>query len=303
MTSGPARIRVGHVTLAATGVTCIVLPPGSVASGEVRGGAPASRELALLEPLRTVQHVDAIVFTGGSAFGLAAADGAMQVLADAGRGYPTAGGPVPIVPTLALFDLADGVTRPGAAEGAAATRAALAAPERAFEHGRIGAGAGASIGKWKGRGHAVPGGLGVAHARLGDHGPELVALAVVNAVGDVIDDDGALLAGSTAPADAPDFPTDEPFRDGEHTTLVAVVTDAALDKVSAALLAQHAHDGFARALRPAHTRFDGDAVIAAATGAHEGDVSLDRLLHRGALVAASAIRAAVAPGAAPNALR
>jgi L-aminopeptidase/D-esterase-like protein len=296
-----AGARVGHVTLDGTGVTCILLPPGTVGAGEVRGGAPASRELALLDPLRTVAHVDAVVFTGGSAFGLAAADGVMRHLAARGRGYPTAGGPVPIVPAMAVFDLVGGALPPTAAHGAVAAATA----EAAFDlpsGGRVGAGAGATVGKWRGRDSAAPGGVGVVTAHAAADAVHLLCVAVVNAVGDVVADDGRVLAGSRAPADAPAFPTTEPFREGENTTLVALVTDAALDKPACALLAQHAHDGVARALRPAHTRYDGDATVALATGIRDGnhgEVSLDRVLHWGALVAAAAIRAAVrAPGTA-----
>jgi L-aminopeptidase/D-esterase-like protein len=294
-------VRVGHVTRAGTGVTCVLLPPGCVGSGEVRGGAPASRELALLDPLRTVEAVDAVVFAGGSAFGLAAADGAMRALAALGRGFPTAGGPVPIVPTLGVFDLAEGVEPPGPADGEAAVAAALAATGLPAA-GRVGAGTGATVGKWRGREHAVPGGSGCAHGIARD-GTELLAVAVVNAVGDVVGDDGGVIAGSTAGTDTPTFPSAEPFREGEHTTLVALVTNAALTKRECALLAHHAHDGMARALRPAHTRYDGDAVVTVATGVHT-DAALDRVLHWGALVTAAAIRAAVgAPDAARIELR
>jgi L-aminopeptidase/D-esterase-like protein len=301
------RVQVAHVTRDGTGVTCILVPPGTVGAGEVRGGAPASREIALLDPLRTVAHVDAVVFTGGSAFGLATADGVLRHLAASGRGYPTAGGPVPIVPTMAVFDLASGAAPPDASDGVAVARAAEAASALP-ESGRVGAGTGATVGKWRGREHAVAGGVGVVTATTGGPTPtSFVAVAVVNAVGDIVGDDGTLIAGSTAPADAPAFPTDEPFREGENTTLVAVVTDASLDKPACALLAQHAHDGLARAIRPAHTRYDGDATIALALPAlddgPESDASLDRVLHWGALVTAGAIRAAVRAGAGPLALQ
>lgn len=283
-------VRIGHVTRAGTGVTCVLLPPGCVASGEVRGGAPASRELALLDPLRTVEAIDAIVFTGGSAFGLAVADGVMRALAAQGRGFPTAGGPVPIVPTLGVFDLGPGVVAPGSDDGVAVVAAALAAPDWP-DAGRVGAGTGTTVGKWRGREHSAPGGTGWVHGVATD-GTELLAVAVVNAVGDVVGDDGRVIAGSDAPDGAPAFPTAEPFREGEHTTLVALVTDAMLTKRDCALLAQHAHDGMARALRPAHTRYDGDAVVTAATGTRP-DAVLDRVLHWGAIVTAAAIRIAV----------
>ena len=157
-------VRAGHWTGAATGVTVVLFPEGTVGSGEVRGGAPATREVALLEPTRVVGQVDAVVFTGGSAFGLATADGVMQDLAAAGRGYPTAGGPVPIVPTVAIYDLVEsGARPPGPTEGRAAVVAA--AGDEPLALGRVGAGRGATVGKWRGRDHAVPGGVGLAHAR------------------------------------------------------------------------------------------------------------------------------------------
>ncbi|HET9730353.1 MAG TPA: P1 family peptidase [Acidimicrobiia bacterium] len=283
---GIKGVRVGHWTGDATGVTVVVFPEGAVGSVDVRGGAPATRELDLLEPTRTVQRVDAVVFAGGSAFGLAAADGVARWLTALGQGFPTAGGPVPIVPTACIFDLvtSDGAT-PDADGGYAA---ASAASDDSVSTGRIGAGAGATVGKWRGRAHAVPGGIGVATATVGDS--TLSALVVANAVGDIVAADGRVIAGSTAPADAVAFPEDAPFEARANTTLALVVTDAQLDKVACHLLAQSAHDGFARALRPAHTRFDGDLAIAVATGHVEGH--LDRLRLAAADAVADAIRCA-----------
>jgi L-aminopeptidase/D-esterase-like protein len=284
-------VRAGHWSGDATGVTVVLLPEGTIGSGEVRGGAPATREVALLEPTRVVAQVDAVVFTGGSAFGLAVADGVMQELAAAGRGYPTAGGPVPIVPTVAIYDLVEsGAAPPGAAEGR--TAVAAAARDEPFALGRVGAGRGATVGKWRGREFAVPGGLGLAHARVDD--AHVVALAVVNAVGDVLGAEGRVVAGSTAPPDATTFPTPRPFEEEGNTTLALVVTDGRVDKVGCHLVAQSAHDGVARALRPSHTRFDGDFSVALATGAV--DVQLDRLRATAIDVVAAAIRGAVTPG-------
>jgi L-aminopeptidase/D-esterase-like protein len=287
-------VRVGNVTRDGTGVTVVLFPEGSVGSGEVRGGAPATRELDLLDPSRTVERVDAVVFAGGSAFGLAAADGVMRYLADNDRGFATAAGPVPIVPTACIFDLLDASgPPPGADDGYAA--AVAAARDDDFATGRVGAGAGAIVGKWRGRDGAVPGGLGFATTMI--DGVQVGALAVVNAVGDVVAADGRMLAGSTAPADAPAFPAAQPFEEGRaNTTLVVVVTDAALDKSACYLLAQSAHDGCARALRPAHTRFDGDVAFAVATAGTIPAVapSLDRLQIAAADVVAEAIRASVA---------
>ena len=285
-----AGVRVGHWTGVSTGVTVLLTPDGTVGAGEVRGGAPASRELALLEPDRTVERVDAVVFAGGSAFGLATADGVMRYLAEHGVGFPSAGGPVPIVPTACVFDLAEhGNAVPGPDEGYAAAHSAARGDD--VETGRVGAGRGATVGKWRGREHAVAGGIGIAVGRSED--ANVAALAVVNAVGDVIGRDGGIIAGSTAPPTAPAFPVDAPFEEqGANTTLVVVVTDAAIDKRSCHLVAQSAHDGLARSLHPAHTRFDGDLAIALATGRVE--THLDRLRVIAADLVAEAIR--VAPG-------
>jgi L-aminopeptidase/D-esterase-like protein len=282
-----AGLLVGHWTGEGTGVTVVLPPEETVASCEVRGGAPATRELALLEPSRTVARVDAVVLSGGSAFGLATADGVMRFLVERGQGFPTAGGPVPIVPAACVFDLVEARgLPPGADEGYAAARAAGAAPAT----GRVGAGCGATVGKWRGREHAVAGGFGAAAGRCDS--AHVVAFAVVNAVGDVVGDDGRVVAGSTAPPGGPAFPTQEPFFEehGANTTLVVVVTDAICDKLECNLVAQSAHDGVSRALRPAHTRFDGDLAIALATGTVEAH--LDRLRAVAADVVAEAIRVA-----------
>lgn len=284
-------VRAGHWTGTGTGVTVVVFPAGTVGSGEVRGGAPATREFALLEPGRVVDQVDAVVLTGGSAFGLATADGVMRYLAERGRGFATAGGPVPIVPTAAIFDLLEaGSRRPGASEGYAA--AIMSERDDTLETGRRGGGAGATVGKWHGREYAVPGGLGVAHARVED--ATVAAIAVVNGLGDVVGEDGTVLAGSIAPPGALGFPAPRPFEETANTTLVVVMTDGRCDKPGCHLVAQSAHDGMARSLRPSHTRFDGDLAIACATGAV--DVHLDRLRATTADVVAASIRAAVDPG-------
>jgi len=291
MSMFPVRgVRAGHWTGEMTGTTVLILPSGTVGSGEVRGGAPATRETALLDPLCTVSRVDAIVLTGGSAFGLAAADGVMRFLAERGQGYPTGGGPVPIVPTAAIFDLVEsGDERPAAAEGYAAALAA----ERGdpFVTGRVGGGRSATVAKWRGRDHSHSGGIGMASRSVDD--ATVAAVAVANAVGDVVAADGGALVASSAPPEVPGFPSEDVFGERENTTLVAVVTDATLDKTACHLLARNAHDGLARALRPAHTRFDGDVCFAVATGATNGH--LDRLCEAAAATAADAIRAAVAP--------
>src|SRR5690606_13189799 len=169
-------VRVGHWTdaEARTGCTVVLLPEGTVASGEVRGGAPATREFALLDPTRMVTRLDAVVLSGGSAFGLAAADGVMAHLADAGIGFETVGGPVPIVVGMSLYDLAvgDPTVRPTARDGRAAVEAATGG---AVETGAVGAGTGATVAKWRGPDHRRPGAL-VAATRGGRDGLVVAAL-------------------------------------------------------------------------------------------------------------------------------
>jgi L-aminopeptidase/D-esterase-like protein len=276
-------IRVGHWTGPDTGVTVVWAPSGTVGSGEVRGGSPATRETALLEPTRLVERIDAVVLSGGSAFGLAAADGVMRYLAERGQGFPTSAGPVPIVVAAALFDLPVAMA-PGPDEGWAA--AVDAARGEAATSGRIGAGRGATVGKWRGREYAVPGGLGTAAVREGD--ATIGALVACNPAGDVIGPDGRILAGSTAPEGGATFPAPTPF---EHTTLVVIATDAKVGKAECHLLAQSAHDGLTRAIRPAHTRYDGDFAAVLATG--EVEVHPDRLRVAATDVVAQAVRAAV----------
>lgn len=250
---------------ALTGATVIVLPEGCVASGEVRGGAPATREFALLDPQCLVDRVDAVVLSGGSAFGLAASDGVMAELEAAGRGFVTAAGSVPIVVAMSLFDLNVGSAsvRPGADEGRLAWKAASADPPT----GRVGAGTGATIGKWRGPEAARPGGLAISTVRR----DELVVTAVVavNAAGD-IGDTGHEVAAMVAEGRFDGWPDrSEVFA---NTTIGVVVTNACLDKSQCFLIAQGAHDGLARAVTPPHLRTDGDAFVAAATGAVDAQV-------------------------------
>jgi L-aminopeptidase/D-esterase-like protein len=275
-----AGVQVGHWTdlAARTGCTVVLLPEGTVASGEVRGGAPATRETDLLEPTRMVTRLDALVFTGGSAFGLAAADGVMAWCEERGRGFATAAGPVPIVVALALYDLAvgDPGIRPGPAEGRAACEAAAGGE---VDVGLVGAGAGATIDKVLGPEHRRPGGLVQAATRV--DGATVAALVAVNAFGQVLAPDRP--GPSPRPQDAAPG-ADHPFA---NTTIGLVVTDASLDKVGCHLVAQSAHDGLARAVVPSHTRVDGDAFVVAATGTAQAD--LERVRAAAAHVVAAAI--------------
>jgi L-aminopeptidase/D-esterase-like protein len=273
----PDGFSVGHWTdaNAATGCTA-VLPPegGAVASGEVRGGGPGTRETDRLSPLVSATHVHAVLLTGGSAFGLAAADGVVRWLEERGRGHWTPAGIVPLVPGAVVYDLVTGdpTRRPGPAEGYAACEAA----SPAVGLGTVGAGTGAAVGKLFGRERAVKSGIGLAGQTL-PQGPRMTALAVVNAFGDVLDEDGDVLAGSrgedgafmrtTAFIRAHELelpPRDEQLMDS--TTLVCLLTDAALSKAECAIVAKMAHAGMARAVDPVHSAFDGDVVFVLASG-------------------------------------
>ena len=272
-------VLVGHWTdeAALTGCTVVVFPEGTTASGEIRGGAPATRDFALLAPERTVSQVDAVVLSGGSAFGLAAADGVMRWCEEQGRGFETSGGRVPIVVGLSLYDLTegDGTVRPGPDAGYAAARMASDAPPSL---GRVGAGTGATMNKWRGAENRQPGGLGGALLQMGD--VMVGALVAVNASGEFNDGSvqQALIDGTYEHRPADPF---SDSNDGEvhtNTTIGVIATNAKLDKVACFLVARSGHSGMARALLPAHTDGDGDALVVGATGQIEADFNLVRLM-------------------------
>lgn len=287
MQIGIDGVLVGHRTdhQAKTGCTVVRLPDGTVGSGEIRGGAPASREFALLDPSRMVQRLDAVVLSGGSAYGLAAGDGVMKALEDEGVGFELRDAVVPIVVGLSLYDLAvgDSSVRPDAAWGRDALAAATADPAT----GAVGAGTGATIGKWRGRDAISPGGLGVHRVAQGDL--VVTAIVAVNALGDI--DDGSTAArmldgdrvwpqlDDTGAAAAP------------NTVIGVVVTNAAIDKAGCLLVAQGAHDGLARAVFPPHMRSDGDGFVAAATG--EVEAAVDEVRLAAVVATETAIREAV----------
>lgn len=260
-------VEVGHWSdeKAATGVTVMTFPEPNIAAAEVRGGAPGTREIALLAEGNRVETVQAIVFAGGSAFGLATADGVVQALAADGRGHPAAGHLVPIVPAAILFDLmrGDGSVRPGPSEGAAAYRARSSAP---VVSGAIGAATGASVSVWRGRDAMLPGGLGsgAIAASLGT----VAALVAVNAVGDIFTLAGEPLTGGPV---EPGPPVVEPVP-GENTTLVALATDLRFTRSELGRIIVRAHDALGACIRPSHTRFDGDVVFAVSCGNADGDV-------------------------------
>ena len=292
-------IKVGHHTLTErpTGCTVILAEQGVIAGVDVRGSAPGTRETDLLRPVNLVDKVNAIVLTGGSAFGLDSASGVMRFLDEKGMGFQTEYGPVPIVPAAVIFDLGvgDPKVRPGPDCGYAAAKAAMAVP---VQEGNVGAGAGATVGKAGGAGRAMRGGLGSAAIRTPD-GLVVAALIVVNAFGDVIDpatdrvmagvrtDDGRALADVRRLLRAGAGP-DRPF--GRNTTIGVVATNATLSKTEATKIAEMAHDGIARAVAPAHTMFDGDALFALATGEREGPANVSAI---GALAADAVTQAIV----------
>ncbi len=292
---------VGHAGVAGglSGVTVLLAPPdGAVAGVDVRGAAPGTRETDLLDPGATVQRVHAVVLSGGSAYGLAAADGVAAWLEERGRGFGVPGGVVPIVPAAVVFDLGRGGdfrARPDAATGRAAAGAAADGP---VAQGAVGAGTGAVAGGLKG-------GVGTASVRL-DDGSVVAALAVVNAAGSAVDPATGLLLGARAlrPGEAPDvtdagraalraLPAAVPAL-GRATTLAVVATDVALDKAGCRRLATMGHDGLARALSPVHTVLDGDVVFGLSTAARPApDVPGLLALHA---AAADAVTRAVAKG-------
>lgn len=250
-----------------TGVTVMTFPEPNVAAVDVRGAAPGSRETAVLAPGMRVETIQALVFAGGSAFGLAAAHGVVEELEADGRGHPTIKGRVPIVPAAVIYDLAlgDPAARPDAAAGARAYRAATSAPVR---QGSVGAGTGAVVAGWRGPEAIRKGGVGSAAVTL--EGATVGALVVVNAVGDVFTLDGTPLTGGALRPDlARSFGS--PL---EHTTLVCVVTDAAVGRAELLRLAVRAHDALAVCLRPGHTRYDGDAAFVVSCGGGSADPDL-----------------------------
>jgi L-aminopeptidase/D-esterase-like protein len=290
-------LAIGHWTDAVglTGCTVVVPPEGNVASVSVRGGGPGTRETDVLQPQSHLQGVSAVLLTGGSAFGLAAADGVVAWCEAKGIGYGRFGPPIPIVSAAVVFDLAvgDWSSRPGPAEGLAACEAATTEDG---PMGNVGAGMGATVGKTGGPDFLMKGGLGWAVVRAGE--VSVGAVAVVNAGGDIVDDDGGVVAGTRRPGGAAAAMRDwgtgvevAPVPPGGNTTLGLVAANADLTKADVHRVAVQAHDGLARAVRPAHTSFDGDTIYAVTVPRVQAPVDLIAFLAEEAL--ASAIRAGV----------
>jgi L-aminopeptidase/D-esterase-like protein len=287
-------IQVGHAADrdALTGCTVILCEEGAVGGVDQRGGAPGTRETDPLRPMHLVQRVNGILLSGGSAFGLDAASGVVQYLEERGVGFDVRVAKVPIVPAAILFDLGIGSAkiRPEKKMGYQACEAASSDPPA---EGNAGAGMGATVGKILGMGGAMKSGIGTASMGLGG-GAVVGAIVAVNALGDVIDpQSGEILAGAR-PTKVGPFPIGGagPFADtlqvmrsmaGKvllgfasrgNTVIGVVATNAGLDKEQANKVAQMAHDGVARAVRPAHTMLDGDTIFALSTGSKKVDVSI-----------------------------
>jgi L-aminopeptidase/D-esterase-like protein len=294
-------IRVGHFTESRrpTGCTVILFEQGAVAGVDVRGSAPGTRETDLLQPINTVQRINAILLSGGSAFGLDAATGVMRYLEEKGQGYRMGPIVVPIVPAAILFDLnvGDSRIRPDAQAGYAACESAS---HQTVEQGNVGAGSGATVGKLFGLQYAMKSGIGTASLQVGGGGLLVGAIVAVNALGDVRDfRSGKIIAGARN-ADGNGFRNSmrqilegesghSNERSGAHTTIGVVATNAMLTKTEMAKVAQMAHDGLARTINPVHTAADGDTVFAAATGSASGHADVTTI----GSVAAEAIARAI----------
>ncbi|MEU3659386.1 P1 family peptidase [Streptomyces sp. NPDC032940] len=311
-----AGVRVGHATRIGdgwlTGTTVVLAPEGgAVAAVDVRGGGPGTKETDALDPRNVVQRVDALVLTGGSAYGLDAASGVMAWLEEQGRGVRVGPGPahvVPVVPAACVFDLGRGGdfrARPDAATGRAAVEAAAAsAPGARVAEGGVGAGTGAVVGLLKG-------GVGTASTVL-ESGITVAALVVANAAGSAADPGTGVLYGELFQGRRVEYPAAEVHEAARrrvaeaaarnappplNTTLAVVATDAALSRAQAQKLAGTAHDGIARAVRPVHLLNDGDTVFALATGERPLDatrpLALNEVLAAGADTVTRAIVRAV----------
>lgn len=296
-------IRVGHFTdtRRPTGCTVVLFDHGAVGGVDVRGSAPGTRETDLLNPINTVEQVNGILLTGGSAFGLDAATGMMRFLEAHGQGFHMGSIVVPIVPAAVLYDLnvGDSKIRPDAQAGYTACENATSAN---VAEGNVGAGAGATVGKMFGLRYAMKGGLGTASVQVGNSDLVVGAIVAVNAVGDVIDrKTGKILAGARTTdghgyrdtmAQLMAGATLHPRR-GENSTIGVVATNAKLNKTQATKMAQMAHDGFARTINPVHSMMDGDTIFAAATGTSTTAADLTMIGAIAAEVMAQAVNRAV----------
>jgi len=302
-------LTVGHATdlEGLTGCTVVLCGKGAVAGGSVRGLAPGTRETALLRPGTLVSEVHAVLLTGGSAYGLAAADGVMRYLEEHGIGYKVAEGRVPIVPAAVLYDLGigDSAARPDASMGYAACQAAQ---DGEVLQGNVGAGTGATVGKLLGGKRATKGGIGTASVRAGRL--VVAALVAVNAFGDVVDPSrGAIIAGTRKGdgfVDSAQAMRGRLVREAlafQNTVIGVVASNARLDVASTNQVAEAAHDGLARVVRPSHTLFDGDTLFALSTAQVRAALPLvsDMAAEAVALAILNGIWAAADAGGLPSA--
>lgn len=315
-------LEVGHAqdSEALTGCTVILCRKGAVGGVDVRGSAPGTRETDLLNPLNLVEKVHAVMLAGGSAYGLDAAGGVMRYLEERRIGFNTGAGLVPIVPAAILFDLGlgRGDVRPDAAMG---YRACESASTGRVAEGNVGAGTGASVGKLFGAKQAMKSGLGSASIPIGG-GIVVGAIVAVNAFGDVIDPNNGQIVAGLRSAEIGPFHIGAPgyfadtlemmkstlgrgvlgFATRSNTVLAVVAVNADLGKAEANKMAQMAHDGLARTIRPAHTMLDGDTIFALATGGHKVDVTTVGAFAAEALSLAvlRAVRAAAPAGGLPG---
>ena len=311
-------VKVGHYTLKSrpTGCTVLLFEKGATAGVDVRGAAPGTRETDLLDPVNTIQEVHAILLSGGSAYGLDAAGGVMRYLEEKGIGFKIGAGVVPIVPAAILYDLGFGgewSVRPNAESG---YKACLKASSNQVEEGCVGAGAGATVGKMFGAEFAMKSGIGTASIQVGKTGLCVGAIVAVNAVGDVYDRQGKIIAGARNLKSGGFMNTMERMRNGElveaadasagrNTTIGVIATNAEFDKAQMSKIARMAHDGLARTINPVHTPSDGDTLFAVATGMSKVKVNHGAIGALAAEVVAEAViravRKARAMGGLPSA--
>ncbi|NYF80237.1 L-aminopeptidase/D-esterase-like protein [Granulicella arctica] len=305
-------LRVGHYTHTdrPTGCTVLICEGGATAGVDVRGSAPGTRETDLLSPTNAVQQVNAIMLSGGSAYGLDAASGVMRYLEEMHLGFKIGNlGVVPIVPAAILMDLGVGnfKIRPNAESG---YKACLAADTGPVPEGNVGAGAGATIGKMFGPQYAMKSGLGTASVKVGDTGIVVGALVAVNAAGDVVRPESAKIVAGARTEDGKGYRNSMAavmdgyqvaVRHGANTTIGVVATNAKFTKVQMTKIAQMAHDGYARAINPVHTMFDGDTIFSMSTGTSEVTADVSAIGEIAAVVMARAIvRAAMQATSIPE---
>ncbi len=265
------NLKIGHTTLQAkgTGVTVFLFEQPAACGWSLCGAAPATRDVNIIDPTATVEKIDALVFGGGSAYGLGATNGVMQWLLEHKRGYVTRYGLVPLVPTADIYDFGvNGMHFPSPED---AYQACQNAQKNNTMHGRVGVGTGATVGKWMHAGHHImSGGFGFAQLE-GPDGLQVLVCAVVNSVGDVINEQGQVVAGAkkkdgsflNMPQELSAGHFGKTDISSENTTLVAVFTNAILQRAQLTRIAKMASAGIARATMPAFTRYDGDVVFAA----------------------------------------